>query len=139
MPLPVRMVSATFLSVLASACTPLPDTVGEAAPSGTVWRLDEVNDAPATYPATLRLLEDGRVIGAAPCGRFQARQEAPLPWVQITGIAPAATRCARAQDQRAFFLALEAMDFAEVSGTNLLLSNDRGQTLYFRAAQGPNS
>lgn len=139
MPLPARIVFAACLTAVSAACTPLPDTVGEAAPSGMVWRLDEVNDAPATYPATLRLLDDGRVIGAAPCGRFQARQDAPLPWVEITDITPSATRCARAQDQQAFFLVLEAMDFAEISGANLLLSNDSGQSLYFRAAQGANT
>ncbi|MSU88141.1 META domain-containing protein [Rhodobacteraceae bacterium 2CG4] len=122
-----------------SACSPLPDTVGEAAPARTVWRLDQVNNAAATFPATLRLLEDGRVIGAAPCGRFEARQVAPLPWVEFADFAPAADTCRRAEEQRGFFLALRAMDFAEVAGSSLLLSNDAGQSLYFRAAEGPGS
>lgn len=126
-------------ALLLAACSPLPDTVGDAAPSRMVWRLDQANGAPATYPATLRLLEDGRVIGAAPCGRFTARQAAPLPFVGFSDFAPEDDNCARLAEQQAFFTALGAMDFAEIDTTRMRLSNDRGQSLEFEAAEGPNT
>ena len=122
-----------------ASCTPLPNTVGEAAPSGTVFSLVEVNDAPATYGATLRLLGSGRVLGAGPCNRFNARQSAPLPWVEISDIEASTRSCPQIRQEEAFFLALEAMDFSELAGDSLLLSNDAGQSLFFRAAEGPSS
>ncbi|MEM8870210.1 MAG: META domain-containing protein [Pseudomonadota bacterium] len=122
-----------------TACTQLPDTVGEAAPTGTVWSLVEVNDAPATYGASLRLLSSGRVLGTGPCNSFTATQTAPLPWVEFTDITPTERSCAQLRQEEGFFLALESMDFSEIAGESLLLSNDTGQSLFFRAAEGPST
>ncbi len=129
-----------FVVALAlTACSPLPDTVGEAAPSSTVWTLVEVNGGEATFGATLRLLNSGRVLGTGPCNKFEAVQAAPLPWVEFTDFSSSQRGCAQAREEEAFFLALRSMDFAEVAGSSLLLSNDTGQSLFFRAAEGPSS
>ncbi|MHA3976393.1 META domain-containing protein [Halovulum sp. GXIMD14794] len=126
-------------ALILAACSPLPDTVGDTAPSRTTWRLAQVNGAEATYPATLRLLDDGRVIGAAPCGRFTAQQGAPLPFVDFSAFTSEVGSCDRLTEQQAFFTTLQAMDFAEVGGTSLRLTNGRGQSMDFAAAEGPNT
>lgn len=131
--------SALGLVVLLAACAPLPDTVGQAAPSGTVWNLVEVNGAPATYGATLRLLGGGRVLGTGPCNRFEGRQTAPLPWAEFDEISVGGRDCPQAREEQAFLIALQSVDFAEVGGDSLLLSGSGGQTLFFRAAEGPSS
>lgn len=131
----------TALAIFAAlaACTSLPDTVGEAAPSRTVWALHEINDAPATFSATLRLLDDGAVRGTGPCNAFTAEQTAPLPWVEFENIRSGDRDCAWKASEEAFFIALRAMEFAEVSGDTLLLTNTAGQSLHFRAAEGVGS
>lgn len=128
------------LSCTLIGCTPLPDTVGEAAPTGTVYRLSAFNDAPATFGATIRFFEDGTVSGAGPCNSYRATQKAPLPWVEITDLTSTRRTCPEQRSEDAFFLSLQAMDFAEVAGDSLLLTNDEGQSLFFRsAARAPGS
>ncbi|WP_157966298.1 META domain-containing protein [Oceanibium sediminis] len=118
------------VSILA-ACAPLPDTVGEAAPAGTVYRLAAFNDAPVTFGATVRLLNDGKVSGAGPCNTYTAVQKAPLPWLEITDLASTRRTCDQQRSEDAFFIALQAMDFAEIGGDSLLMTNNAGQSLFF--------
>ncbi len=116
-----------------AACSPLPDTVGEAAPAGTLWRLETVNDAPAPYAASLRLLRNDRVVGITACGPFTAEQTAPLPWLDLGAFDPETPGCDD-PGAAAFHAALKSMDFAEVLEDRMLLSNAAGQSLFFRAA-----
>ncbi|MEM8789917.1 MAG: META domain-containing protein [Pseudomonadota bacterium] len=122
---------------LAAGCSALPDTVGQAAPSDTLWTLKDLNGAPAGFSASLRFGSGGSVSGTAPCNSFSARQTAPLPWFEIADLTATQRGCPLARDEAAFFQALRAMDFAEVADNSLLLSNDQGQTLFFQAAEGP--
>lgn len=115
-----------------AACSPLPDTVGEAAPSQTLFTLVEVNGAPAPYRASLRLLQKGGVRGSAPCGPLTAEQTAPLPWVEFSDIRTFET-CEDGGAQAAYVALLSRMEFAEVAGDALLLTNIDGETLFYRA------
>lgn len=133
----MRPLTAALAALAAAACSPLPDTVGEAAPSRTTWVLTDINDAPATYPASLRLLKEGGVRGAGPCNPFTAEQRAPLPWVEFAAFDTEGRICPRMADENAFFIALASMEFAEVAGDSLLLTNTAGQSLHFRAAGRP--
>lgn len=128
----MRLTLPAALLALA-ACSPLPDTVGEAAPAGTMWRLETVNDAPAPYDASLRLLSNDRVMGLTACGRFTAEQVAPLPWLEFAEFAPATPGCDD-PGAAAFYAALKSMDFAEVLEDRMLLTNAAGESLFFRAA-----
>ena len=116
-----------------AACSPLPDTVGEAAPAGTVWRLETVNNAPAPFAASLRLLKNDRVFGSTACGPFTAEQTAPLPWLEFAAFDPETPGCDD-PGAAAFYAALKSMDFAEVLEDRMLLSNAAGETMFFRAA-----
>lgn len=135
----MRIKVSMAVAIVLTCCSPLPDTVGEAAPASTVWTLTEVNGGEANFGATLRLLNSGRVLGSGPCNAFEAVQAAPLPWVEFTNFTSGSRDCAQAREEEAFLLALQSMDFAEVAGSSLLLSNDAGQSLFFRAAEGPSS
>jgi len=127
----MRLTLPAALLALA-ACSPLPDTVGEAAPAGTMWRLETVNDAPAPYAASLRLMKNDRVWGITACGPFSAQQTAPLPWLEFAEFAPETPGCDD-PGAAAFYAALKSMDFAEVFENRMLLSNAAGQNLFFRA------
>lgn len=132
----MRQILPVALLALA-ACSPLPDTVGEAAPAGTLWRLETVNDAPAPYAASLRLLRNDRVVGMTACGPFTAEQTAPLPWLDLGAFDPETPGCDD-PGAAAFYAALKSMGsqmgFAEVLEDRMLLSNAAGQSLFFRAA-----
>ncbi len=130
----MRLTLPAALLALA-ACSPLPDTVGEAAPAGTMWRLETVNDAPAPYAASLRLLKNDRVWGITECGAFTAEQTAPLPWLEFAAFAPETPSC-NDPGAAAFYAALRSMDFAEVLENRLLLSNAAGESLFFLADPG---
>ena len=117
------------------ACSPLPDTVGEAAPTGTVWRLEAFNDAPADFGATLRFLPNDKISGAGPCNGFTARQAAPLPWIEIVDLVSTERACPEQVAEDAFFLALQSMRFAEVAGDTMLLTDDGGRSLFFRSTR----
>lgn len=119
-------------ALLLAACSPLPDTVGEAAPDGVVWRLVEANDRAVAYAATIQLFSTGKVTGSGPCNRFTASQSAPLPWVEIGAIAATRRACPELDAEAEYFRLLAAMDFAEVAGDGLLLTNGAGESLFFR-------
>jgi len=121
-----------LLALALAACSTLPDTVGEAAPDGKVFFLEEINDRPVGYTASIQFLNSGRVQGSGPCNRFGAQQTAPLPWVQIENIAATKRGCAELEVESTFFAALERMDFSEVGVTTLLLTNTRGESMVFR-------
>lgn len=131
--LPDLAIAFTTTLLLLSACSPLPDTVGEAAPTGALYRLVTFNDAPADFSATIRFQPDGRISGAGPCNGFTAQQKAPLPWLEITNIASARRTCPDQLAEDAFFLALGNMRFAEVAADSVLLTNNSGQSLFFRS------
>ncbi|MEO0914943.1 MAG: hypothetical protein AAFY59_18500, partial [Pseudomonadota bacterium] len=50
----------------AAGCVPYSETVGAAAPLGTVWELEAVSDAPARARMTLVFLANGDVQGQLP-------------------------------------------------------------------------
>ncbi|NNU81548.1 META domain-containing protein [Halovulum dunhuangense] len=133
----MRPAIATLALCTLAACSPLPDTVGEAAPSDTLWTLESLNDGPAAFGATLRFTSDGRVTGSGPCNRFSARQTAPLPWFQIEDIAATRRACPDLAAEQVYFTALGAMEFAEVAADSLLLTNTDGESLFFRSAARP--
>lgn len=81
-----------------------------------------VLDAPQTLH--LRFFAKGRVEGETACGPFSARQIHPYPWFGLTEI----TGCADPA-----LSALQAMTLSEVSGRNLILSNEAGVEMAFRA------
>ena len=121
------------LALALAACSTLPDTVGEAAPDGVDFALTEFNGKAVDYAATIRFLNSGEVRGQGPCNRYSARQTAPLPWFEVEDIAATRRACEDLDDETAFFEGLIRMDFSEVSGSTLILTNAGGEQMVFVA------
>ena len=111
----------------------MPDeTLSGYADAGSIWVLSDLNGAPIR--ATLRLPEAGRVTGQGPCNSYSASQSAPYPWFKLGPIASTRRACPELQQEQAYFSALARMSLSEVSGDVLILSNEAGEKLVFRAA-----
>ncbi len=130
---------AVALVALFAGCTPFSETVGAAAPVGTVWQLESVNDAPVTAPMTLIFLADGGVRGELPCNRYNARQTAPLPWFELTELNVTKRACPELAEETRYVELLTTMDLAEVAGDTMILSNPAEERLLFRSVAGSTS
>ena len=78
---------------------------------------------------SLRFQSGGRVKGSTPCGDFAGELTAPYPWFDLLVLKTPAPPC------NVDVLQLTTMTQSEVSGDTLLLSNDSGISLEFRAVQ----
>ena len=101
--------------------------------AGTVWQLSELNGAAFAATATLTFPEEGRIAGKGPCNRFSGTQAAPYPWFDIEDIAATRMACPDLAAEERFFTALKAMTLIEVATDTLILSNDAGGEMVFRA------
>lgn len=128
------MIFRTLPLILLSftACKADETISGYAAPQ-TIWQLEELDGQPFTSRATLQFPGKGKVGGRAPCNSFGANQAVPLPWIEITAIRATRATCPQIEDERRYLSALEAMTLAEVAGDVLILRNDAGREMVFRA------
>ena len=129
------MLRALALTILVALPMCADETISGYTPTDTTWQLESLNGDPVTFDATLRLPEEGRIDGDGPCNSFSAEQTAPYPWISIGAIAATRALCPEIDGERAYLAALRAMSIAEVSGDVLILSNDRGDEMVFRARQ----
>ncbi|PHO04911.1 META domain-containing protein [Rhodobacteraceae bacterium 4F10] len=127
----LRITSILVLGLLLSAC--LRDETIAGYDNGQTWHLTEMQGKPVDAPVTLSFGNRGKVTGQGPCNGFTAQQSAPLPWIAIDQITATEMSCPDLETEMAFFKALESMTLAELSGDVLLLSNDSGAQLVFRA------
>lgn len=109
------------------------ETVSGYAGTDTTWTLVSVNETPFTARATLTFPEQGRIAGEAPCNRYFAEQTVPYPWFETGPIGSTKRACPDLNAEAAFFEALGQMTLAEVAGTTLILSNEQGAQMVFRA------
>ena len=67
------------------------------------------------------------------CNRWFANQGVPYPWFEISAIGATKMACPDLTAEAQFFSSLEAMTLSEVSGDVLVLSNDAGRSMEFKA------
>lgn len=120
------------LPILLSACLK-DETVSGYADRNATYGLETLNGQPFTARATLELPEQGTIRGNGPCNSYSADQSVPYPWIQIGPIAATRRACPDLAAEADFFAALQSMTLAEVQGDTLILSNDAGDELVFRA------
>ena len=123
---------ALLAVLLLAQCGP-DETISGYADPGAVYVLEEIDDAPFPARATISFPEEGRVAGDAPCNAYLGKQTAPYPWFEIGQIAATERACADLAAERDFLSALPEMSLAEVQGGILILSNDDGREMVFRA------
>ena len=126
-----------LLPLLALLATCVGDeTISAYVDPAATWQLTELDGAPFLARAVMRFPERGSVAGEAPCNGFTARQTVPLPWIEIRDVAVTRRACPELAEETRFLAALEAMTLAEVAGDVLLLSDDAGREMVFRAQRG---
>lgn len=122
---------ALALTLALAACAD--ETVSGYAGTGAVWQLAEIDGTAVDYTATIRLPREGRVTGSGPCNTFGTVQTAPYPWFAIGPIEATERACPDLEAEQTFFAALGTMSLAEVSGDVLILTNEAGRQMVFRA------
>ena len=122
------------LPILLAACLKDETASGRADPRA-VYALREWNAQAFSGTATISFPEPGRIAGDAPCNRFFANLTVPYPWFAIDRIGTTRRACPEAQTENEFFKALRSASLVEVSGPVLILSNDEGLQMVFRAGQ----
>lgn len=122
---------AVAAAVLAS-CTYPDETISGYVPPNSLWFLQTINDEPIDATISLAFPEKGKIWGSGPCNRYSARQSAPLPWFQVSGIASTKKACRDLPLETRYFQSLRNMRDAEVLGYTLLLSGPTGSMVFLR-------
>ena len=113
----------TFIGFLMLVACASDETVAGFTGTDRTWK------ATGDSGLSLRFQSGGRVKGSSPCGDFAGEQTAPYPWFDLRVLKTPASPC------NVDVLQLTTMTQSEVSGDTLLLSNDSGISLEFRAVQ----
>lgn len=127
----IRLLAALPL-LLASACAG-DESVAKYGGAGKVWVLSEIDNTPVIARATLEFDKAGWIKGQAPCNRYSTRQSAPYPWFKVGPTMATKMACPDLDSENRFFRALGEMSLSEVSETTLILSNDAGRSMVFKA------
>ncbi|NVO57458.1 META domain-containing protein [Rhodobacteraceae bacterium B1Z28] len=99
------------------------------------WILQEINGQPYPASALLQFPEAGRIEGNAPCNSYQGTLAAPYPWFEIKDLTATRAACAGLEAEGFYFAALMAMTQSEVAGDVLILRNEDGYEMVFKAAE----
>lgn len=102
-------------------------------PEGSIWQLTELGGEAFAAQTVLTFPNPDRIVGQAACNTYSASQRAPYPWFEIGPIEATEMACDALKDEIAYFAALSAVTFAEVSGDTLILSDDTGALLVFKS------
>ena len=127
----IRFIAATAL-LFVMACKG-DETVAKYGARGKIWQLVELDNQTYQARAQIEFGKDGQVTGHAPCNRFSTTQTAPYPWFKLGPLAATKMACRDLVSETAFFKALAEMSLSEVSATTLILSNDAGRVMVFKA------
>jgi heat shock protein HslJ len=117
---------------LVSACA-RDETLTAYGAAGATWQLVEINGATFDAPATVTFPEPGQIAGRAPCNAFSGRVTVPYPWFATGPLAVTRALCPAIAAETRFFAALDAMRIAEVTGDTLVLSDEMGRSMVFKA------
>ncbi|MGR3635834.1 MAG: META domain-containing protein [Shimia sp.] len=97
------------------------------------WRLLVLDGKPVSFPNEIAFGPRGSVTGFGPCSTYSARQTAPYPWFALEDVqvVEVTQDCAYLAQEAAYFAALSEMSLSEVSGSELVLSDDTGREMVF--------
>ncbi len=123
---------AIFLLAFIPACQG-DETLSAYGAADKVWVLESVDGAAWSARTTITFPEEGKFAGNAPCNAYFGAQRAPYPWFEAGPIGATRRACPELDQEAKYFKALEAMTLAEVSGDVLVLSNEDGREMVFRA------
>ncbi|QGX99394.1 META domain-containing protein [Roseovarius faecimaris] len=130
----IRSALAVLLTVLALAGCRADETVTAYGGADKIWHLQSLDGDAFQATATLTFPEPGQISGQAPCNSFTATQSAPYPWFTTGPVASTRRACPALKAETAFLTALSEMSLVEVLGDTMILSNDAGRQMVFKAA-----
>lgn len=107
---------------------------GHGADSAT-WALRSIDGTAFSARATLTFPEEGTLAGEAPCNRYSGQQTVPYPWFSADRITSTRIACPDLDAETRYLRALSEMTLAEIAGDTLILSNDAGREMVFRAEE----
>jgi heat shock protein HslJ len=126
-------VTLLMLPLIISSCSADETLAGHGGGDGRTWELVEIDGVAFPASATIIFGAKGQVAGRAPCNGYGATQNAPYPWFGLTNIISTQIACSDIDAETDFFSALTTMTLSEVSGPVLVLSDDNGRSMVFRA------
>lgn len=111
------------------------ETVSGHGGAGAAWALESIDGTPFPARATLSFPEEGTLAGEAPCNRYSGAQTLPYPWFRVKALVATKRACADLEAETRYLRALEEMTLVEVAGDTLLLTNEAGREMVFRAGE----
>lgn len=111
------------------------ETISGYVDPGTAFFLQEISGQPYPGDTTITFPEQGRVSGKAACNSYFASQFVPMPWFQLGPIASTRSTCPDMALEQEYFETLSRMTLIESFAGVVILSNENGEELVFRAAQ----
>jgi heat shock protein HslJ len=111
------------------------ETIAGYGAADQVWALTEIDSASYAATATMTFPEPGKIAGKAPCNTFTGKMDAPYPWFETGPLAATRMACADLDAEADFLAALGEMSLSEVSGDTMILSNDAGREMVFKASE----
>jgi heat shock protein HslJ len=110
------------------------ETVAGYGAAGATWQLTELEGQPFAATATLSFAQQGQLEGEGPCNRFSASMTVPYPWFKAGPVLSTKIACPALDAETAFFTALATMSQSEVLGDTLILRDDAGREMVFKAS-----
>ncbi len=101
---------------------------------GKTWVLTEIDGQRFDATATLSFPETGQIAGQGPCNGFSGAMSVPYPWFKTGPLTATRRACPELAAEARYFNALAEMTLIEVLGDVMILKNEQGRELLFRAA-----
>ena len=98
-----------------------------------VWHLESLDGAAFGARATLMFPAEGGLRGEGPCNSYSGQQTVPYPWFVAEAVATTERACPELAEEALYLTALAEMTLVEVLGDVMILSNDAGREMVFRA------
>ncbi len=127
--------TALLLSPLILGICDRDESVAAYGAAEQIWVLVEIDGQPLSGTTTLLFPETGRIEGQAPCNSYGGVLNAPYPWFEVTELSATERACPDLEAEGTYFAALMAMTQSEVSGDVLILRNDDGHEMVFKASE----
>lgn len=102
--------------------------------AGQVWTLTELDGGAFTARATMTFPKPGKISGQAACNSYQGTMDTPYPWFDAQQIVTTRMACPDLAAETAFLAALADMTQSEVSGDTMILTNESGRVMLFKAS-----
>ncbi len=109
------------------------ETLAGYADQRAIYTLQMINDDQFPARVTLTLPKRGRIAGEGPCNTYSARLTVPYPWFAVKDLTTTRRGCPELALETLYLDTVRSMTLVEVSGNTLILSNDAGDEMTFKA------